>query len=425
MKDPRASLNVVAISANNRETDLNTEQTLDTALLVGDGDLIQFEPLRETDEGLATGKEEASIVYNRGGTASWAPSFERAQPQHFAFLLAYGLGSVSTVAAGTGKEHTITPLTGRLDGSRDLPTLTAGQRLGKSITKQRFASLAVDSISEKYARNEWCQISGQLKGTGKMTSNIVEETVNAADNVTQLTLAANGVEGADAATRLDNVHRIMVELSAGVWTEVDYSAVSSATPAVIDITAPGATATVVNYKILYVATESGWMTLPAMISETPLHIAQCDLTIGGAWDGSAFQGGRKMNVELNSLEINTANNLQVDFVPGVSDLYAGSITRDRRVQTITLNREARDYILQHYLHGNETFGIHLLAQGAEYEAGHNYQVERIFPKVGILKAPLSVNGKKLAEAGDLIVLDGGTYPTSIARIKNKQVGYAA
>jgi hypothetical protein len=80
--------------------------------------------------------------------------------------------------------------------------------------------------------------------------------------------------------------------------------------------------------------------------------------------------------------------------------------------------------MQQQIANNDTFGVHLLALGAEYESGHNYQVELIWPKCAILNAPLSVDGKKLAEAGELVVLQDGTYGSVIAKVKNLQTAYA-
>ena len=96
-------------------------------------------------------------------------------------------------------------------------------------------------------------VIGKVKDdSGKLTHVYpVEETLIAQKNVTSLTLSANAVKGSTAAERLANVKRILVELSTGVWTAVVYSAVSSATPAVITITAPAETSGAVNYKILY------------------------------------------------------------------------------------------------------------------------------------------------------------------------------
>jgi hypothetical protein len=93
----------------------------------------------------------------------------------------------------------------------------------------------VDSLQATFSRDDWCKINGTIKGTGKVTDNVVEESITAKDDATSLTLAANAVEGADATTRLQNVQRIRVQLASGEWTDVAYTAVSDDTPAQITI----------------------------------------------------------------------------------------------------------------------------------------------------------------------------------------------
>ena len=63
--------------------------------------------------------------------------------------------------------------------------------------------------------------------------------------------------------------------------------------------------------------------------------------------------------------------------------------------------------------------------GPEYEAGYAYEFELIFPKVGILAAPISVDGRIVAEAGDLQVLEDSTYGSVQATVQNKVAAYAA
>lgn len=426
MRSFRGTHNLIAVSANNKETAINTEQTLDTSLLAALSDVINLEPRREDNTEELTGKEEADTIYDLGGLASLPINFEKAQPQHFAFLLAYGLGSISTAAAGAGGyEHTITPIANDLDEYRSNPSLTAAQRYGQTVLKRLFASMFVDSLTATFAKDSWCKITGSLKGTGKVTNNVVEESITANDDDTSLTLAANAVEGATAQARLDNVQRIRVELATGVWTEVVFTAVSDATPAIITIEAPGSATTSVTYKVLYTPEESGWMSFPSRVTETPLRVSQLTMKLGGAWSGSAFQGGRTLAAEIDSVEYALNNNMQVEFTPGASGVYASRAFRDGRVQTLKLNREMREYILQNHIDDNDTFGVYLLAQGAEYVSGHNFQAELIFPKVGVLTAPLSVNGKRLAEAGDLKVLEDDTYGSVIANVKNQVATYAA
>lgn len=425
MRSPRATHNLVAVSANLAETALNTEQTLDTTMLVEMGDIANLEPRRENNADEANGKEEADTIYDLGSTASMSWNNTKAQPQHFAFIMGFGLGAVSTAAAGAGYEHTITPIDGDLDASRSNPSFTLAQRIGKTILKRRFASMVVDSFAATFAKDDWVKLTASLKGTGKYTDSVVEETVSAMGDAVSLNLAANGVNGATAQERLDSIHQIRVELSPGQWTEVVCTDVSAATPAVLTITAPSAVATVVNYKILYAPTESGWMTFPNRVTESALRVAQANLTVGGAWDGTSFVGGRAMNSELSSIEYSCNNNQQVEFTPGAGDAYASRAYRDGRVQAVNLSRELRDFILQNYINSNEYFGLHLICVGKEFEAGQNYQVEIILPKLGVLKSPISANGKRLAEAGDLTVLEDATYGSAIVKVKNLVGGYAA
>lgn len=420
-----ATHDLIAVSANAGETAINTEQTLDTTMLCALGDIINMEHRRESNENEATGKEEPDTIYDLGALVNAAMNFEKAQPQHFAFLLAYALGSIATAAAGAGYQHTITPISGDLDGDRSLPSFTAAQRYGNNVLRRRFASMFVDAVTASFARDAWCKITGNIKGTGKVTTNVQEETVNAYIDGTTLTLAANGVEGADAATRLQNVQRIKVELTTGVWTEVVFSAVSDATPAVITIVAPGGTHTLKDFKVLYIPTESGWMTFPARINETPLRVSEMTLKVGGTWSGSAFEGGRELQAEVKSVDWSVNNNLAVEFVPGGGGAYASRAMRGGRTQKITLNREFREFIMQQHLVDNDTLGLYILAEGAIYDTPHKYQVEIIFPKVAVLSAPISVDGKRLGEAGDLQVLEDDTYGSVIVKIKNLQATYAA
>jgi hypothetical protein len=425
MRSYMATHDLIAVSANNRETAINTEQTLDTTMLCALGDTFNLEPRNETNENEATGKEEVDTIYRLGNMATLPFNYEKAQPQHIAFLLAFGLGNCVTTAAGSGYLHTITPIDGMLDAARAVPSFTAAGRYGKTILRRRFASAFVDQATMTFADGNWVKASGQCKATGKYTDNLVLEVVSAAKNAASLSLATLGVQGSTAAERLQNVQQIKVELTTGVWTEVAFSAVSGATPGIITITAPGATADMVNYEILYMPTEAaGWMTFPARVTEMPLMISQMSLTLGGKWTGAAFSGGRAVQGELKSLEYSLNNNLQMRFVPGAGGQYASQVNRDGRVQAIKFNREFRDFIIQQHMIDGDYLGLRILAEGDVYDAPHKYQAEFIFPKLAILSAPISVDGKRLAEAGDFKVLEDDTYGSVIVAVKNLQSHYA-
>ena len=167
------------------------------------------------------------------------------------------------------------------------------------------------------------------------------------------------------------------------------------------------------------------MTFPARVSETPLRVAEMTVKLGGAWSGSAFEGGRELDAEIRSIEWAFNNNMEIEFVPGAGDSYASRAFRPARTQTIKLDREFREYILQQHIDDNDDFGVYILCEGDIYDTPHKYQVEIIFPKVAVLNAPLNVDGKRVAEAGDLTVLEDDTYGSVIVNVKNLQSTYAA
>ncbi|MCX5824433.1 MAG: hypothetical protein NTY86_13240 [Deltaproteobacteria bacterium] len=480
-----ATHNLIAVSANLRETAINTEKALDTTMLAALGDVINLEHRRESNENEAIGKEEPDTLYDLGSLANWSANFEKAQPQHFAFLLAYALGVCASAAAGSGYQHTITPIDGDLDGDRSMPSFTAAQRYGDIVLRRRFASMFVDAVTANFAKDSWCKITGTIKGTGKYTDNVTKENVTAEMKATTLTLAANAVEDdatPSAAKRLENVQQVRcLDPNTGEYKDVAYSAVSAATPAVITITPPAtavaiealskAAACVVTwtghgllsgnkvtiagitqadwsalnaehtitkigadsfvestdatYEVLYIPTESGWMTFPARINETPLRVSQMTLKVGGKWNGTSFLGGRAVTSEIKSVDWSFNNALAVEFVPGAGGTYASKALRGGRTQKLALNREFREFIMQQHLIDNDTLGLYILAEGAVYDSPHKYQVEIIFPKVAVLAAPISADGKRLGEAGDLQVLEDDTYGSVIVKVKNLQATYAA
>ena len=556
-----ATHNQIAVSANSRETAINTVQTMDTTLLAALTDTINLERRRETNEGEATGYEEPDLVYDLGNKAMGPLNFPKAQPQHFAFILAYALGSCHSSVIGSAYEHEMLPIAGDLDTARSNPSFTAAQRFGKTVLKRRFASLFINSFSATFPKDDWVKIAADLKGTGLVADNLTNESVTANDNVTSLTLSANAVEGSTAAERLANVQRIRAYYNSA-WRDVTYSAVSSATPAVITITSVGGAGASITYEVDYIATEAGWMSFPARVTETPLRVAEMTLKLGGAYidyitngsmeadsnwadvgtpatneqsatqfhggsysrkftpdaanegiqgdvfttvtgsnylvslwvypdDGTtvsvtvrngagsadifdqsftgltqdawnkivfsytdtaggaaayikidsgtsdsgdwyvddvsvcSFQGGREMTAEIKELEWSFSNGIDPEFVPGAGSAYASRALRDGRSQTIRLDREFREYILQQHIDDNDELGLYILAKGALADSPHYYQVELIFPAVGIIDAPISVDGKRLAEAGDLRVLEDSTFGSVIARVKNLQSSYAA
>jgi len=431
MRSFQATYDLLAISANNKETAINTEQTLDTGMLCDMSVVLNYDRRRESNADEAIGKEEPDTLYDLGALATMSLKFSKAQAQHIASILAYALGSISNVAAGaTGYKHTITPISGDLDVSRSNPSFTAAMRYGKNLLKQRLASNFIDSFVLSMKKDSWVSIEAEVKSTGKRTTNMFEESVTAAYNTTSLTLAANGVAGSTAQERVDNVHHIRVQVPTTLeWKDVVFSAVSAATPAVITISPPGGVVTSTTYKILYNIAESGiysWCSFPARISEPPLRTGDFLIKLGGLWNGTTWLEGHQMQAEVKGLDWTFNQGLVPEFVPGAGTTgYANRALRAGRVQTIKIDHDFRDYIIANRADLTEAFMVYAIAEGPEYETGQKYTVEIIWPQVAVLSAPITLDGKRLAEAGDLTVLEHDTYGSVIVNVKNKVATYAA
>jgi hypothetical protein len=219
-----ATHNLLAVSAGRQEVSINVEQELDTTMLADLGSVLNYQAQRFPNREELTGKEEAERLHELGGKVAGNLSFSRAQPQHFAFLLAYGLGEVVTVPAGTsGFRHTLRPMSGEVDAARSNPSFTAALRFGRQVLKRRFASCFVDQLRAEFAKGGWAKISGAVKGSGKIEDNSQVEQVTAAFNASSLTLAANAVAGENGAERLSNVQAVQVlNPDTQSWDEVTY-----------------------------------------------------------------------------------------------------------------------------------------------------------------------------------------------------------
>ena len=181
----------------------------------------------------------------------------------------------------------------------------------------------------------------------------------------------------------------------------------------------------INYDVIYVPTEPAWCTFPSRVMEPPLRVSNMQVLLNAKYDGSAVTGGHDIATDLKGLEHTVTNGVEQIFTPGGTGEYADGMRRATREQKLTVNKGFRDFLLQQHLKDNDELVVYVLLEGVEFEAGHKYQVELIFPKVGILAAPISVDGRVHAEAGDLQVLEDTTYGSVIAKVKNKVAAYAA
>ncbi|WP_417913667.1 hypothetical protein [Candidatus Electronema sp. JM] len=421
MINTRANLNLLAVSAALRETAINTPQNTSQTLLVSADNYLDVSPRRENNASDANGLEEPDIIYDNGKTATLPLTFDKLQPNQAAFMLAYGLGSVTSATAGTGKLHTIKPIDGDIDAERSNPTFTGVQRRAKTVEFLRSASMAVSSCSITFAADDWVKGAASCVGTGRTESTLTEVSITALDNVTSLTLPV-AAAGTTAADRLDNVHQVRA-LYGGAWQWIKPT--DSPTATTLTVPSLGGAGASVTYKVLYAQTLPAWTTMPARINESPLRVSQMCLTIGGAWNGTAFVGGVGLGASLGSFEWSLDNKISPVFTPCAGGAYAGQMLRGKREQKIKLSRELRSLLLANYMRNNEYFGLYVLCEGALYDATNKYTLEAIFPRLGVISDPLKSNKDRVSEDGELTVLQDATYGSSIFRIKNLVSGYAA
>ena len=403
----------VAASANSKESALNTAQTLDTSFLFNIGSVPNLEPLRESNADEMTGKEEADVMYDLGMRAGFNLETEKMQAQHMAFLAAYALGDVSTANVGVaGKKHTITPTADQFP-----PTFTLAARYGGNIAKRRLVSCCVDSLNLSFDNNAFIKLTAQIKGTGKYDKDLpATETVSAAGSAPSLTVASAVLD--DLA---ENVHQILAETSAGVWEPVAVTSVSTTT---INITSPAVAGTI-DYKVVY-RTAAAWSTAPNRVDEDIMLLGNATVIVGGAWDGSALDGGVHVKAESKAFEWALDNNIEVYECPEAGGSFAGGIIRGQRAQTITLRRQMRSYVWQQLLEENGTTSIYVKFVGkSAYETGRYYTVELVFPKVGIKTGPVADDNRLLGETLTLDVLQDDTYGSVVCIVENMQASYAA
>ncbi len=412
MRDFYSDFNLFAVSANAKETALNTPQTLDTTLPVDKGNVINIMPRREDNRDMLTGKEEPDELYAKGQTSEGPMEVSKAMAQHLAIGYGFALGNVSSVAAGTGKKHTITKA-----ATGPLP-LTAGQRLGANAAKRRFASIFIDSLTASFERDGFAKLSLGLKGTGMVDENVTEETVSALNDTTTITVAT-AVHDDD----VDSIHGIFATEDTG--EEVDVTVVSVDGTDITIVALGGDGLSNLDYRVVYVPTEPAWCTFPSRIIEPPLKVANMVAKLNAKWDGSVITGGHDIATELKSIEHTLTRGIEPIFSPGGTGDYADLVQWAALEQKLAINREFRDYLVQQHLKNNDYLVIQVKLVGPEYEAGYAYEFELIFPKVGILAAPISVDGRIVAEAGDLQVLEDSTYGSVQATVQNKVAAYAA
>jgi hypothetical protein len=408
-----ADYNMIAVSAQSAQTDINTPQDLDTLLLLPKTALFALDKTIDSNKDKATGYEETTERYDKGARSSITFNFDQARIKDLGFLLTYHFGKDTPAAWGTGYKHVIAPDKTKFEAPV-FPCFTAAQQIGNAISKKRYSDLFVDTLKTTWKKDSFLAVEGGIKGSGMEDVNVISEPEVIAGfyDDTTLTLAANGVQGATAAARLDSIHQVLVQVPVTLeWKPVVCTAASAATPSILTITAPGGVHTATNFKVLYVPTEPAWATFPAIVAAPPVLVGNMILNIGGKWDGTNIVGGDTIDKQFSQVVHSSQNGMILEPRPsnGANPLIANYACRGQRTQTLEIDKDMRDFILQQKFRSMDEFVVYLKATGPEFETGKNYFVEACFPKVGISKIPEKVNGKVIGETVTMEIMEDPTY----------------
>ncbi|MFO8056103.1 MAG: hypothetical protein R6V10_02255 [bacterium] len=370
-----------------------------------------------------SGSELPTAIYAFAREASGKLSQEMAKPDFLAFVLAYFFGECSSVLAGTtAYRHSISPCQ-----ELEPPSFTAVQKRGANIFTERLSGNYIESFSLELGEG-WVSLSADVTGTGHRQTNYMHEMVTAPANANSITLSENAVEGDTEAERMANVYRVRAkDAGSEVWRLLSISSVSADTPVVISFAEPlGTSSDNVDFHVDYIPEEPAWCSLPGFIDESPLKLTDARLMVDAHYDGSSLQGGEELAVSLESFSISGKNNLEIKRFPGDSGPAACGL-RGKREITISLTESLRSSVRQYQADNPDTeqLSVAFLLQGAEIDEGEGYRfgAEIIFPKVGIMEAPIETQAGRLAQAGDLVVMDDGAYGGVLINCFNRQSGY--
>jgi hypothetical protein len=407
-----------------REQSLGIPQTLSGVSMAFDsGSGLGLERAVEDDREQLRGVELPTRLYLAGQTASGKLNQKRAKPDFISFALAYFFGQLSSQELAPGiYQHTITA-----SDSLYLPSFTLLQRRGDSILKERFAGNLVESFSLELGES-WVGLTTEIRGIGKRETSYEHEVVSAPANTLAITLHQNGVQGADSAERLENVFRVRArDYGSDVWSLCKVIAVSADAPAVLTLeSAVGGSQNPIDFHIDYIPVEPCWCDFPESLDESPLRLVDAQVIVDGYFNGSTVTGGEVISNDLLAFSIQGRNELEIrKLADGSGELHASEAVRKGRNLAVRISERLRNTIRQWQADHPETeeVSLYLKIRGAEIApgCGVNFGADMIFPKCGILKAPISVSGKVFSQEEELLVMDDGNCGGVFIRTWN-QVG---
>ncbi|MCK5606429.1 hypothetical protein KAR91_31295 [Candidatus Pacearchaeota archaeon] len=436
-RNRQATKKTLSVSAYQKETAINTPQTLDLQLVSPLDSIINLTQETQDNSDHSTGQEEATRLYRLGFSAVWTYNDNRAMPQLFAFLLAYAMGNtVSGIVPDTNNEvydHVITCMDGFEACANSNPGFTAGQNLSE-VRKELIYSNYVSKVVETYPKNDFVSISADIVATGAHETNVQEDTITAFDDVVQLTLTQE-VPGVDDAARQKNIDAIVgIVIATGerVYITDITSVAAGATPIVV-FTNPGlgATSADTTWIVTYIIANAALDTLPAINDEQPLRTTNLSIIKDGVYDSGDIIGGYLVNGEVTDVEVSYENEgLVVESVPGGTEDAGNRAVRKGRIHSISLSEDLARNLNEQGFKNGDIFAVKLVAEGTiplvHGGVGVVYPtVTHIFPQCQYMSNDIGVTDKLLTETAVLLPLGDATNPVRETTVRNKIAAYAA
>ena len=418
------NFNQLVVSSELRQSGINQPAALDKRFNFEKGNILQVEPQFEIAEDEVTGYEEATDIDYRGDRiGGFNLSFPKAQIQHLQHILGFAYcGSYEFIGVGSdGTKSVLTP------GDAIEPYLFSAMFQESELQKTLFASLAYENFDIVFEKEKFVKASAAVRGTGYNEKNWKREKVTTQSAVGSELLVSTNILNND----IKSVREILMKKNNGSWSKITASSVGEKTIRLSEQFSDGTGER--EFQITYEPTGISWASTEiSRIKETPLLTSSLSVIIGGKFDKTllTISGGVELNREIRNLTYHYEQQLTIEARPcasGDNPYFANYMVRMPRKQTLTLERDAVNLLMQTYMELKENISFKIVCEGVEFEPGVKYSLVIIFPRVGITKSPRSVDNSMMKETVTLEILEdtAGLEKSVYAILVNKQEKVAA
>lgn len=411
-------------------------QTLDKAFVFNESSGINFSDNRVNNQGDKTGEVEPTDVTIQDRSTEGNLTQDQASPDCVAWAAAMAFNNHAVTDVGSGvKRHR-----SQLVAYGQTPAyFTAAHRRGGgsgngSADFQRHIGVGINTMKLTMQKNNFTQLALGILGIGHADDNIFTEIIVGDDNDTTLTLT-NDPFGND----YTNV-TVWADLDAdGIYEKEVFPTAYNGGTNVLTITSIGGAGTACNYRVTYQATATGgfaWADLAAVTpaTEFALKAANMQIRLNAHKTGSDPLGigttGQIALCEVTELtwELNwNAEAGRCWRIGSVESSEATQVSLGTPLQTVTVSREVRDYLLKQNFDQNTSMGLYVDALGPAIPGGGGpvYKVALYIPKMKMLTKDFQATDGKWTEAGNFQVLKQSGQPTIEIEVTNQATGYLA